>query len=72
MDTAGHTTARQLDFGELPSRRTITLSFRRGLHLAMLGGTRGAQLQLRGPDKYRALDLRRRLAQLRARHALGL
>ncbi len=72
MDGAGHTTARQLDFGELPSRRTITLRFRRGLHLATIGGTRDPQLQVRGPDKYKVLDQRRRRAQIRARQALGL
>jgi hypothetical protein len=53
--------ARRLDFGEMPGR-----DGRRGLRLAAPGGT------LRGPDKYRVLDLKRRRAQMRARRLLGL
>jgi len=52
-------TAFRLDFGEMPQAR-------RGLRLAALGAA------LRGPDKYRILDLKRRRAQIRARRELGL
>ena len=59
--------ALKLDFGELPTRVTSTGSRgRAGLRLA--AGTN----QLGGPDKYRLLDLRRRRAQIRARHLLDL
>jgi len=51
--------ALRLDFGE-------TTSARRGLRLATPSGV------LRGPDKYRILDLKRRRAQIRARRELGL
>ena len=64
MDRTGQA-VRRLDFGELPSAGTITLGVRRGLRLATPSGT------LRGPEKYRVLDLRRRRAQIRARHALA-
>jgi hypothetical protein len=50
----------RLDFGELPER-----PFRRGLRLVATGG-------IRGPEKYRILDLNRRRAQIRARRALEL
>jgi len=46
-----------LDFGETPFRK-------RGLWLVSGG--------LRGPEKYRLLDLKRRRAQIRARRELGL
>jgi hypothetical protein len=52
-----------LDFGgETPKRPT-----RRGLTLAT-----PLDRLLRGPDKYRVLDLKRRRAQIRARRELGL
>jgi len=53
--------ALRLDFGE-----GLTRDGRRGLRLATPGGV------LRGPDKYRILDLKRRRAQMRARRLLGL
>ena len=56
----------RLDFGEMPSG-AAGQGYRRGLRLA-------APLDrvLRGPDKYRILDLKRRRAQIRARRELGL
>ena len=57
--------ALKLDFGELPTRVTRTRG-RAGLRLA--AGTD----QLAGPEKYRVLELRRRRAQIRARHLLDL
>ena len=51
-------TARQLDFGEMPFRRRLSLATPSGV--------------LRGPEKYRILDLKRRRAQIRARRELGL
>ena len=53
-----------LDFGEVPA---AAQGFRRGLRLAT-----PLDRILRGPDKYRILDLRRRRAQMRARRELGL
>jgi hypothetical protein len=52
--------ALRLDFGETPLTR-------KGLRLAVPPGG-----GLRGPDKYRLLDLKRRRAQIRARRELGL
>lgn len=52
------TAALRLDFEEVPSRK--------GLRLATPAGA------VRGPDKYRILDLKRRRAQIRARRELGL
>ena len=52
----------ELDFGV---RRTGGPG-RRGLRLATPSAV------LRGPEKYRVLDLKRRRAQIRARRALGL
>ena len=49
----------RLDFGETPVPR-------KGLRLALPSGV------LRGPEKYRILDLKRRRAQIRARRELGL
>jgi hypothetical protein len=49
-----------LDFGEMPPG----VGFRRGLRLVSRG--------LRGPERYRVLDLKRRRAQIRARRELGL
>jgi hypothetical protein len=53
----------RLDFGEMPAAQ----AYRRGLRLAT-----PLDRVLRGPDKYRMLDLRRRRAQIRARRELGL
>ena len=53
-------TAGRLDFGEVPER-----PLRRGLRLVVAGA-------MRGPEKYRVLDLKRRRAQIRARRALGV
>ena len=50
----------KLDFGEVPER-----PLRRGLRLVVTGG-------IRGPEKYRMLDLKRRRAQIRARRELQL
>jgi hypothetical protein len=58
--------ALKLDFGESATRVTGTApQGRAGLRLASAapGG---------GPDKYRALERRRRTAQIRARHLLDL
>ena len=52
-------TAVRFDFGEMPPAR-------KGLRLATPSGA------LRGPEKYRMLDLKRRRAQMRARRELGL
>ena len=49
--------------GDVPAG---ALSARRGLRLATPSGV------LKGPDKYRTLDLKRRRAQMRARRELGL
>lgn len=51
----------KLDFGDLPAR-----AGRHGLRLATPSGV------LRGPEKYRLLDLKRRRAQIRARRVLEL
>ena len=53
----------RLDFGEMAAGAQ---AFRRGLRLAT-----PLDRVLRGPDKYRMLDLRRRRAQIRARRDLG-
>lgn len=65
MERRSDASARRLDFGELPTDRTIARGFRNGLRLAMMSR------ELRGPETYRQLDLRRRRAQIRARHALS-
>ena len=57
---------RTLDFGDLPLAG-IGVGYRRGLRLAT-----PLDRVLRGPDKYRLLDLKRRRAQIRARRELGL
>jgi hypothetical protein len=54
----------RLDFWEVTPADTHV--GRTGLRLA------GPTGLLRGPDRYRALDLRRRRAQIRARRVLGL
>ena len=56
----------RLDFGGLSSPGAGP-GYRRGLRLA----TPLDQL-LRGPEKYRMLELKRRRAQIRARRMLGL
>ena len=66
MERQGDSRARHLDFGTLPTEWTIVRGFRRGLRLATPSG------ELRGPDKYRLLEHRRRQAQIRARRALGM
>jgi hypothetical protein len=58
--------ARQLDFGDdggRPARR-IGPDSRRGLRLAVPSAV------LRGPDKYKVLEHRRRQAQIKARKAV--
>ena len=62
MNWRGAVRAMRLDFGEMPADR----EFRRGLRLAASPGP------LRGPDKYKLLDVKRRRAQIRARRELGL
>ena len=66
MERKGDSLARRLDFGTLPTERTIVRGFRCGLRLAT------TSRELRGPDKYRVLEHRRRQAQIRARRALGI
>lgn len=56
-----------LDFGDVPTRVTSTGGRGRAA-LRLAPGPIG----LSGPDKYRVLDLRRRRAQIRARHLLAL
>ena len=56
----------RLDFGDMPVV-TAGQDYRRGLRLAT-----PLDRVLRGPDKYRILDLKRRRAQIRARRELGL
>lgn len=58
--------ARQLDFGELEGPGSSGRSGKRGLRLA------GPSAVLRGPDKYRVLEHRRRQAQITARRQLDL
>jgi len=56
----------RLDFGGL-SLPVAGQGHRRGLRLAM-----PLDQILRGPEKYRILELKRRRAQIRARRILGL
>jgi hypothetical protein len=58
--------ARTLDFGDVSPNAPIGSEARAGLRLAAPGGL------LRGPDKYKVLEKRRRQAQIQARHALEL
>lgn len=58
--------ARALDFGDLTSALSGSGAGRTGLRLALGSGL------LRGPDKYKVLERRRRRAQIRARRALDL
>ena len=61
--------ARTLDFGD----RATDLSGRGAASLRLAAGGRSAGTgRLRGPDKYKVLDQRRRAAQIRARHAMDL
>ena len=64
--------AKTLDFGASTSHKPIrgltslrTLQSPQGLGRRRLG-------LLRGPDKYKVLDRRRRAAQIKARHAMDL
>jgi hypothetical protein len=67
MTRVDGTLARQLDFGDLDgSAAPRRLLPRRGLRLAVPSAV------LRGPDKYRALEHRRRQAQIKARRLLDL
>ena len=52
----------KLDFGTMPEQPR---GFHKGLRLVVTGG-------IRGSEKYRILDLKRRRAQIRARRALEL
>jgi hypothetical protein len=58
--------ARKLDFGEITTTATGSGRSRAGLRLALASGV------LRGPDKYKVLEHRRRQAQIKARHLLDL
>jgi hypothetical protein len=56
----------RLDFGEVTPAGSVGRGYRRGLRLATPSGV------LRGPEKYRILEVKRRRAQIRARRELGL
>jgi hypothetical protein len=64
--------ARKLDFGGMTGVTAVTTTSAPasgrggGLRLAVPGGA------LRGPDKYKVLEHRRRQAQMKARHLLDL
>lgn len=58
--------ARRLDFGDTAVEAPVHSGTRAGLRLASPGGL------LRGPDKYKVLERRRRHAQINARHVLSL
>jgi hypothetical protein len=58
--------ARQLDFGDLEPPSTGRGLRNRGLRLAVPSAV------LRGPDKYKVLEHRRRQAQIKARRLLDL
>ena len=60
------TLARQLDFGATATAASSQAGGRAGLRLAPASGV------LRGPDKYRILEQRRRQAQIQARRLLQL
>ena len=64
MSRSNGSVARKLDFGEMTT--TAVLPGRMGLRLALPSGV------LRGPDKYKVLDQRRRHAQIKARRLLDL
>jgi hypothetical protein len=57
--------ARQLDFGSFTTTATLQAA-RAPLRLALPSGV------LRGPDKYKVLEARRRQAQIKARRLLDL
>ena len=61
MERLGSGVASSLDFGAAVRR-----GYRRGLRLVTPPG------ELRGPEKYRILEVKRRRAQIRARRASGL
>ena len=65
--------ARTLDFSEGPGSTggAVPSPGRSRLRLARMG-TVGSGLHSTGPAKYRALDVRRRRAQIAARHLLDL
>jgi hypothetical protein len=58
--------ALELDFGGTTTTGTVGRSGRTALRLAVPSG------RLRGPEKYKVLEHRRRQAQIRARHLLEL
>jgi hypothetical protein len=58
--------ARQLDFGEIEKMAPAQGLRNRGLRLAVPSAI------LRGPDKYKVLEHRRRQAQIKARRLLDL
>jgi hypothetical protein len=58
--------ALKLDFGGITTTSTGVSGGRGGLRLA------GPSGELRGPDKYKVLEHRRRQAQIRARYLLDL
>ncbi len=58
--------ARTLDFGEIATTAPAGAAGRAGLRLALPGDL------LRGPDKYKVLEHRRRQAQIKARRLLDL
>ena len=58
--------ALKLDFGEMTTTSGPVTGRRGKLRLAVPGGA------LRGPDKYKMLEHRRRQAQMKARHLLDL
>lgn len=58
--------AMKLDFGGVTTTSSAVTGGRSGLRLAAASGT------LRGPDKYKMLDHRRRQAQIKARRLLEM
>ncbi|CAN5774381.1 hypothetical protein BH24ACI5_BH24ACI5_09320 [soil metagenome] len=66
MTRFGGSTALRLDFGGVTTTGTVAGRGRAGLRLANAGGP------LKGPDKYRILEHRRRQAQIKARHLLDI
>jgi len=71
--TSDGSLARTLDFGETT---TVLRTVRALASLRTASGTPGTTRRrlglLRGPDKFKVLDQRRRAAQIKARHALDL
>ena len=57
--------ALKLDFGEATTTAPMVRAGRGSLRLASSGA-------IRGPEKYKELELRRRRAQIKARHLLEL